>query len=95
MGIKKVREGGKLSYKLPVKSTPSVLTSGIKSVKLAGNIAVIHCDSGTAGAVCVRIDEAYGHELAGTIAGDDTIFAALETAEAAKKFTAKLKDLLI
>ncbi|MDR0986977.1 MAG: arginine repressor [Ruminococcus sp.] len=94
MGVKKVRENGKLIYKIPQNTTPSVLTVGIVDVRLAGNIAVILCEVGAAAAVCVRIDEAYGHELVGTIAGDDTIFCALETAEAAKRFVLKLRGIL-
>ncbi|MDR0903681.1 MAG: arginine repressor [Ruminococcus sp.] len=94
MGVKKVREGGKLLYRIPQKTAPSVLTVGIVDVRLAGNIAVILCEAGAAAAVCVRIDEAYGHELVGTIAGDDTIFCALETVEAAKRFAAKLRGML-
>ncbi|MDR0974944.1 MAG: arginine repressor [Ruminococcus sp.] len=94
MGVKKVRDGGRLLYKIPSKNTPSVLSVGIVDVRLAGNIAVILCEAGAAAAVCVRIDEAYGFELVGTIAGDDTIFCALETAEAAKRFTVKMRNLL-
>jgi transcriptional regulator of arginine metabolism len=94
MGVKKVREDGRLIYKTQRKAEPSVLTVGIVDVRLAGNIAVILCEAGAAAAVCVRIDEAYGHELVGTIAGDDTIFCALETAEAAKRFAVKLRGIL-
>jgi transcriptional regulator of arginine metabolism len=94
MGVKKVREDGRLIYKIPQKTEPSVLTVGIIDVRLAGNIAVILCEAGAAAAVCVRIDDAYGHELVGTIAGDDTIFCALETAEAAKRFAGKLRGIL-
>jgi transcriptional regulator of arginine metabolism len=92
--IKKTRVDGVLRYG-KINKRPTVLAVGIKDIRQADNLAVIICEPGTAGAVCVRIDDAFGHELAGTIAGDDTIFAALESAEAAKKFIKKLKNLSV
>jgi transcriptional regulator of arginine metabolism len=92
LDIKKSRIDGVLRYVKATKS-PTVLGAGIKDIRQAENLAVIICEPGTAGAVCVRIDDVFGAEIAGTIAGDDTIFAALESADAAKRFIKKLKNL--
>jgi transcriptional regulator of arginine metabolism len=92
--IKKTRLDGVLRYAKNDRR-PTVLAVGIKDIRQADNLAVIICEPGTAGAVCVRIDDVFGAEIAGTIAGDDTIFAALESADAAKKFIKKLRNLSV
>lgn len=53
-----------------------VLKNGIISVKIAQNIVVIKCKSGLANAICVFLDELDITGLAGSLAGDDTIFLA-------------------
>lgn len=53
-----------------------ILKNGIISVKLAQNIVVIKCKSGLANAICVFLDELDITGLAGSLAGDDTIFLA-------------------
>ena len=57
---------------------------GLVSVARAGhNLIVLKCRSGLASAAAVRIDGARIEEITGTIAGDDTIFIAVngETAQ--------------
>ena len=46
-------------------------------VDYAGNICVIKCSPGLAGAACATIDAMNVHEVVGTIAGDDTIMLVL------------------
>ncbi len=58
----------------------------VLSTDFAGNIAVIHCVSGTAGAVCVSIDAMRRDDVVGTIAGDDTVFVLLRTESQAETF---------
>jgi transcriptional regulator of arginine metabolism len=94
IGAKKVRENGVLRYKLPKINTPPIFTAGIKKVRVAANIVVIGCEPGAAGAVCVSIDDMALRDVVGTIAGDDTIFAACESHEAAKRFADKINNLL-
>jgi transcriptional regulator of arginine metabolism len=94
LGVRKLRDEDGLFYSIPKSSMPTILSSGIISVRLAANIAVIACEPGSAPAVCVRIDSMNLPEAVGTIAGDDTIFVACESPEAAKRFAAKFKNLM-
>ncbi len=56
-----------------------VLRDGYVSMNKAGNILVIRTVSGMAMAVAASIDEMNWPEVAGCIAGDDTIFCAIHT----------------
>jgi transcriptional regulator of arginine metabolism len=92
MGI--IREGGEggFFYKLRQnKRESNIFLSSIKSLTAAGNIVVISCESGTAGAVCTLIDKLAIKNLAGTIAGDDTIFAACASEKWAKYAAVEIK----
>jgi transcriptional regulator of arginine metabolism len=93
MGI--IREGGDdgFFYKLrhSRKGQSNIFLSSIKSLVCASNIVVISCESGTAGAVCTLIDKLSISHLAGTIAGDDTIFAACDSEKWAKYAAAEIK----
>ena len=76
LGVEKV-EG---YYELP-KTPPVVIEFGLRSLEPAGtNLIVGKCDSGLASAITVRIDGGRIDEIVGTIAGDDTIFIAVEDA---------------
>lgn len=80
LGIVKVSK----FYALP-KITDGEPKFGLLSLDTAGEILVIaRCESGLASAVAVRIDSAALPEIAGTIAGDDTIFIAVRDAKAQK-----------
>jgi transcriptional regulator of arginine metabolism len=94
MGVRKQKRDGGIFYTLQTPSVPTIFAAGIISVKAAASIIVIACEAGAAPAVCVRLDSMNIPEAVGTIAGDDTIFIACESHEAAKKLTAKLKNLL-
>jgi transcriptional regulator of arginine metabolism len=64
-------------YALPQKPKNAV-AFGLLSLQTAGeNLIVAKCESGLASAVAVRIDAANISEIVGTIAGDDTIFIAV------------------
>lgn len=56
-----------------------VLRDGYVSMNKAGNILVIRTVSGMAMAVAASIDEMNWPEVAGCIAGDDTIFCAIRS----------------
>jgi len=65
-------------YQLPQKSSTATIF-GIQSLTTAGDcMIVVKCLSGLASAVAVRIDSTKIEEIAGTIAGDDTIFVAVK-----------------
>jgi len=84
LGLVKVRdEQGRLVYALPQAADLSrleELTAAIRRWTLritpSGNLAVIHTPSGYANALARALDEARLPEIAGTVAGDDTIFVA-------------------
>lgn len=60
-------------------------------VDYAGNICVIKCSPGLAGAACATIDAMNDPDIVGTIAGDDTIFMLCRTEEEAKNVSQALK----
>jgi transcriptional regulator of arginine metabolism len=84
LGLVKVRdEGGRLVYALPRAGDLSrleELTAAVRRWALeitpSGPLAVIHTPSGYANALARALDEARLPQIAGTIAGDDTIFVA-------------------
>ena len=56
----------------------TAIKNGFMSVRFSGQLAVIKCRPGYASGLASDIDNAHFHEVIGTIAGDDTIFLALE-----------------
>jgi transcriptional regulator of arginine metabolism len=84
LGLVKVRgEQGRLVYALPEATDLSrleELTAAIRRwtirISSSGNLAVVHTPSGYANALARALDEARLPEIAGTVAGDDTIFVA-------------------
>ncbi len=84
--VKVSGERGKNKYALPRilrgsnhQRFHSILHDGITSVAVAGNIVVIKTDSGMANAVCAAMDQLSFDGAVGTIAGDDTIFMAIQS----------------
>ena len=61
----------------------ALFQSAMTKVDYAGNICVIKCSPGLAGAACATIDAMNVHEVVGTIAGDDTIFMLCRTPDEA------------
>jgi transcriptional regulator of arginine metabolism len=57
-------------------------------------MAVISTTVGAAQTVAIALDHAGFPELAGTVAGDDTIFAATPTAALQRRFLGRLRELL-
>lgn len=67
----------------------------VRDVRPAGPyLAVISTTVGAAQTVAIALDHASFPELAGTVAGDDTIFAATATAAAQRRFIERLRRLL-
>ncbi len=71
----------------------SILTDGILSVDVAGNLVVIKTDSGMANAVCAAMDQIAFDGVVGTIAGDDTIFMAIHSESQALTVKQRLLNL--
>lgn len=90
--IKKADSNGVYRYIIPASPLPhaDLFAGNIVSIDYAGNTVVIKCRSGTAQAVCTVLDEIARPEVVGTLAGDDTIFVLVRTAEQSKRFAAEL-----
>ena len=72
----------------------AVFNQSAKSVDYANNMIVIKCYTGMANAACAVLD-AMNHEgVVGTLAGDDTIFIACRTENAASAVKDELLSLL-
>ena len=99
LGLVKVRNGdGRLIYALPgaadlrrLDQLVSALRSWGGAMIPSGNLLVVHTPRGFAAALADAIDEATLPEVAGTVAGDNTIFVAVRdgcsAAELADDFT--------
>jgi len=79
LGLVKVRNGdGRLIYALA-----SALRSFAGSLIATGPVLVVHTPRGLAAALADAIDEAGLQEVAGTIAGDNTVFVAVREGSSA------------
>ncbi|WP_106638642.1 arginine repressor [Allosphingosinicella vermicomposti] len=85
LGAIKVRQGGTLRYALPG-DTPAAPPPGrlerifaewVLSVEPAGQLLVLKTPPGSAHIVGHALDQVQPDEIAGTLAGDDTLFVAL------------------
>ena len=75
-------------------SDPRSNPFGISTLDPCGeNLLVIKCASGLASAAAVRIDSEKIQDIAGTIAGDDTIFVAVPDVSRQKAAMKKLRAL--
>lgn len=90
--VKRADASGVYRYVQP--DTPTIrndlFAGNILNVDSAGHTVVIKCRSGTAQAVCTVLDSTPRPDVVGTLAGDDTIFVLMRTAEQAKHFHAEL-----
>lgn len=68
----------------------SLITDNIVEICFSGSIGIIRTKAGYANAVAVLIDNKKFPEIAGTIAGDDTIFFALREGCSRKQFAREL-----
>ena len=103
LGLVKVRNGdGRLIYALPgagdlrrLEQLASALRSWAGTMIPTGNLLVIHTPRGFAAALADAIDDASLPDVAGTIAGDNTIFVAVRegssSSELASDFTHHLE----
>ncbi len=57
----------------------SIMKETVTSIKCADNLIVVKTYTGMAQAACAAIDAVYHTQILGSIAGDDTIFIALES----------------
>ena len=71
-----------------------VLRDGLVSMDMAQNILVVKTVSGMAMAVAAALDKMHWSEIAGCIAGDDTIMCAVHSVEETITVMGKLQSIL-
>ncbi len=92
---------GKQKYTLMQSQTPGindkylrVLKDGFVSMDMAQNILVVKTVSGMAMAVAAALDAMHWNEVAGCIAGDDTIMCAIRSAEDTVRVMDKIQKIV-
>ena len=71
-----------------------ILREGFVSMDVAQNILVIKTVSGMAMAVAAALDALHWQDIVGCIAGDDTVFCAIRTAEDTLQVMDKLRKMM-
>ena len=102
MGIaKQIGPTGHYQYVLPTASTgpmrqkmQTILRESVQSVACAQNLVVIKTLSGMANAAGAVLDELQIESLVGTLAGDNTVFLAMEDVSSALKTARDIENLL-
>ena len=103
IGAVKVRRGGALGYSLPDQLGGSDWAAGrlqrifaewVHSVEPAGSLIVLKTPPGSAHLVALALDQAKLGEIAGTIAGDDTLFIAVSNSASLDDVSEKLRGLI-
>jgi transcriptional regulator of arginine metabolism len=100
LGLAKTREGYRLPEARMAPSAPpqpalaTVLKEFVRDVRDAGNLVIVRTHPGTAHTVGVALDGVPWPEIAGTVAGDDTIFVATHNPRIAARLRKKLQDQL-
>lgn len=72
----------------------SIFAHSVISMIATGNLAIIRTISGTAGAAAEAIDNLRWEEIAGTLAGDNTIFIAVKEGEDANELIRRFQTIL-
>lgn len=99
LGLRKTSDSKGTRYVRPSAGSPpqpaqvhasTILNNGIVEVISAQNFVIVKCYAGMAGAVCATIDNMNLQGVAGSIAGDDTIFICTLNNE----YAAKVKGML-
>ena len=69
----------------------TIFSRSILSVQAAMHTIVVKTNAGMANAVAASLDTFIGHEVVGTIAGDDTLLIIMENPESAEDMASKLR----
>lgn len=92
---------GNTRYVLPAMSDAendakfrTIFREAVISVATAGNIVVVKCHTGMGSAGGAAIDWMDFEHIVGTIAGDDTVFCAADSEDAARQLVEQLNKLL-
>lgn len=98
LGVVKTPQGYRLEEEGSSGSGPAadlnrVFREFLLDVRLAQNLVVIHTRPGSASAVAWAVDRAQSELVVGTIAGDDTLFVATPSPEAATELQTTIHNL--
>ena len=99
LGAVKVRRGGMIRYVIPDDAEPGhaaakldrLLAEWVNAIIPAGNLLIIRTPPGSANLIASALDAGQLSDIAGTIAGDDTIFVALADGVDAHAAAARLQ----
>ncbi len=103
MGIIKTLSSDGRHYKYTAQQTKeacaadkflSMFKNTVVSIKSTGNLIVLKTETGSAGPAAELIDKLSYDEVLGVIAGDNTIFVALDSLEHVEMIRRRLEDLL-
>lgn len=72
----------------------TIFRESVISFASTGNLMIVKCYTGMGNAACAALDAMNFPEVVGTIAGDDTIFAAIETPEKCVELISKLNGIM-
>ncbi|MDD7408696.1 MAG: arginine repressor [Anaerovoracaceae bacterium] len=72
----------------------SIFRNTVNSIEYSGNILVIKTVSGCANAAGEALDSMSFEEIVGTLAGDNTLFAVVDSPEHAPEISARLRSML-
>ena len=98
--VKQAAPNGVYKYCLPKANADdenakymAIMAGAVEHTDIAMNTVVVKCHAGTAQAACAALDSMDLPEVAGTIAGDDTIFVLCYTVEAAGEVRSRLDEM--
>ena len=78
----------------PEEALSRTLREFVVAVDVAQNLVVLKTNPGGAMAAALALDRSGWKEIVGTVAGDDTIFAATASAAAARKLAGRLRQMV-
>ena len=99
---KTMRDDGVYCYVVPPKTLPddlavkfkTIFRESVLSFTGCGNILIIKCYSGMGNAACEALDALGFSEILGSLAGDNTIFAVVQSEEQCLQLIARLNKIL-
>lgn len=100
LGAVKVKRGGTMRYALPdalgdsdrsARRLQDLVAEWVRSVEAAGSLLVLKTSPGSAHLVGAAMDMAALPEIAGTVAGDDTLFVALRDGVVAEALATRFR----
>lgn len=103
IGAIKVKRGAQLGYALSDQVAHRdrsgtrlrrIFGEWVQSIDTAAGLIVLRTPPGSAGLVCLALDQAKLPEIAGTIAGDDTLFIALRSGLPSEPLAQRLRELV-